>query len=94
MPCLYNPPAPCLHRPPPQACHVSSWDAAHRATHVHVTSNRDPGLRRRLRRVLMEDPEIAPRICQLASVFGYGEEVAKCAAAGLLPSAGNPADAR
>lgn len=71
---------------------MSSWNPAHRASHVHVTSNRDPGLRRRLHAVLMADAEIAPRICQLARVFGYGEEAPWCVAAG--PPAEALADSR
>ncbi|EFN59595.1 hypothetical protein CHLNCDRAFT_132983 [Chlorella variabilis] len=60
-----------------QACHVSSWDHALLASHTHVT-NRHPALRRHLRGVLMGDPEIAGRLCQLSAVFGYAPEVPEC----------------
>lgn len=67
----------CLPPLPPQACHVSSWDHALLASHTHVT-NRHPALRRHLRGVLMGDPEIAGRLCQLSAVFGYAPEVPEC----------------
>ncbi|PSC68661.1 hypothetical protein C2E20_7700 [Micractinium conductrix] len=56
-----------------QACHISRWNPKHRAEHrwEHVTSNKNPELRKRLRGVLMADSEIAPRLCQLSAMFGY-----------------------
>lgn len=34
---------------PLQACHISAWNATHLAQHEHVTSTRDPGLRKVLK---------------------------------------------
>jgi len=52
-----------------------------------VTAGRDPSLRQRLRAVLMSDPEIAPRICQLSAMFGYNQ-AAECSQFGWEASKG------
>jgi hypothetical protein len=51
-------------------CHVSSWSSQFLADNNHVTARRDPKLREYLHSVLMDDEEIAPRICKLATIFG------------------------
>ncbi|KAL4447423.1 hypothetical protein ABPG75_004642 [Micractinium tetrahymenae] len=80
-----------------QACHISSWARHRPAPAVvpgqdeledrgdwdwqHITSSRNPELRARLRGVLLRDPEIAPRLCQLSAMFGYTSEP-ECAGGG------------
>ncbi|KAL4856779.1 Propionyl-CoA carboxylase alpha chain [Chlorella vulgaris] len=60
-------------------CHVSSWSSQFLADNNHVTARRDPKLRKYLHSVLMDDEEIAPRICKLATIFGYAAEMPECA---------------
>lgn len=66
--CACWPLIPC----PNQMCHVSSWSSQFLADNNHVTARRDPKLREYLHSVLMDDEEIAPRICKLATIFGCG----------------------
>lgn len=56
----------------------------------HITSSRNPELRARLRGVLLSDPEIAPRLCQLSTMFGYSSEP-ECGGQGGAAAAGTAA---
>lgn len=144
------PPHATVHTPAPrwQACHLSTWDPDDLASHEHVTTNKDPALRKvcyhtagargllpgcirlphtafwarrgfngfdvcrhtalkllcrapptlprltswlrlpcpqALRPVLMSDPRIASRLCELSALFGYND-VPECARGGVLGS--------
>ena len=59
---------------PVQRCNPAAWGAAERAAKAsHVTADKDPALRARLRAALMADPDIGRRLCRLARALGYAE---------------------
>ncbi|KAI3429324.1 hypothetical protein D9Q98_005419 [Chlorella vulgaris] len=71
-------------------CHVSSWSSQFLADNNHVTARRDPKLREYLHSVLMDDEEIAPRICKLATIFGYAAEMPECGGSTFISAKAPP----